>query len=74
MDLHVGHVIHLKEILVPKSIALIPVMKCLTFATVAMSAQKLKEQNGRVKIISPEKITGQFIHSDKAKNAVDIME
>ena len=48
MDLHVGHVIHLKEILVPKSIALIPVMKFLMFATVAMSAQKLKERNGRV--------------------------
>ena len=47
MDLHVGHVIHLKEILAPKSIALIPAMKFLTSAIVAMSAQRLKEPNGR---------------------------
>ena len=47
MDLHVGHVIHLKEILAPKSTALILAMKFLTSAIVAMSAQKLKEPNGR---------------------------
>ena len=47
MDLHVGHVIRLKEIHAPKSTALIPAMKFLTSATVAMSAQKLKEPNGR---------------------------
>lgn len=46
MDLHVGHVIHSKEILAPKSIALIRVMKFLMFAIAAMSAQKLKEQSG----------------------------
>ena len=47
MDLHVDHVIHLKEILAPKSTALILAMKFLTSAIVAMSAQKLKEPNGR---------------------------
>ena len=46
MDLHVGHVIHLKEILAPKSTALILAMKFLTSAIVAMSAQRLKEPNG----------------------------
>ena len=85
MDLHVGHVIHLKEILAPKSTALIPVMKFLTSAIVAMSAQKLKEPNERCYRLwlweAPKRVSrGEpliwilKIHSDKAKNVVDIME